>query len=75
MANLLFRAFGLAGIVLMGAALAIAPVAAVEGRMIPVSMLGIAGIACLVAAWAVRRFTPPAPDPAPPADPGGRDTV
>jgi len=71
MATALFRGFGLLGIVLMGAALAIAPVAAVEGRMVPVSMLGIAGIACLVAAWVARRFAPRLPEP-PPQDPEGQ---
>ena len=57
----LFRVFGLAGIVLLGAALAIAPIAAFENRMTTVSALGIAGIACLLVAWALRRIAPPPP--------------
>src|SRR5690606_14507094 len=64
----LFRLFGTLGIVLLGAALAIAPVAAFEDRMIVVSALGIAGIALLLAAWLLRKwdaFLHP-----PPADPG-----
>lgn len=52
----LFRVLGFAGVVLLGAALVIAPVAAFEGRMIVVSGLGIAGIACLLLAWLARRF-------------------
>jgi len=55
----LFRLFGIAGIVLMGAALAIAPIAAFEDRMPVVSGLGIGGIACLLVAWALRRIAPP----------------
>lgn len=51
----LFRIFGVAGIVLMGAALAFAPVLAFENRMTIVSALGIAGIACLLVAWWLRR--------------------
>ena len=54
----LFRVFGIAGIVLMGAALAIAPIAAFESRMTVVSGLGIVGIACLLVAWALRRNVP-----------------
>ena len=54
----LFRVFGIAGIVLMGAALAIAPIAAFENRMTVVSGLGIVGIACLLLAWALRRIAP-----------------
>jgi hypothetical protein len=57
----LFRLFGIAGIVLMGAALAIAPVAAFEDRMTTVSALGIAGMACLLVAWGLRRVTPAPP--------------
>jgi len=57
----LFRLFGVAGIVLLGAALAIAPIAAFENRMTVVSALGIAGIACLLAAWIVRAIAPPPP--------------
>ena len=58
----LFRVFGVAGIVLMGVALAIAPIAAFENRMTVVSGLGIVGIACLLLAWALRRIAPPPPD-------------
>jgi apolipoprotein N-acyltransferase len=69
MAVTLFRVFGIAGIVLIGAALAIAPIAAFENRMTTVSALGIAGIACLLVAWGLRRISPaPSPrdeDPAP----------
>ncbi|HVE50222.1 MAG TPA: hypothetical protein VNG69_11465 [Casimicrobiaceae bacterium] len=54
----LFRVLGVAGIVLLGAALAIAPIYAFEDRMTIVSGLGIAGIACLILAWLVRRFLP-----------------
>ncbi len=57
----LFRVFGVAGIVLMGAALAIAPIAAFENRMTVVSALGLVGIACLLVAWGLRRITPPPP--------------
>jgi hypothetical protein len=56
-----FRALGLIGAVLIGAALAIAPVAAFENRMTVVSALGIAGIVFLLLAWLVRRFAPPQP--------------
>lgn len=59
----LFRVLGFAGAVLLGAALAIAPVAAFENRMIVVSGLGIAGIACLLVAWIARRFAPERPAP------------
>jgi apolipoprotein N-acyltransferase len=62
----LFRLFGLAGVVLLGAALAIAPVAAFENRMTVVSGLGIAGIACLLVGWVLRRI---APSPSPPDEP------
>ncbi len=58
----LFRVFGVAGIVLMGAALAIAPIAAFENRMTVVSGLGLVGIACLLVAWALRRIAPPPRD-------------
>lgn len=54
-----FRALGLIGAVLIGAALAIAPVAAFENRMTVVSALGIAGIVFLLLAWLARRFAPP----------------
>jgi hypothetical protein len=57
----LFRIAGFAGIVLLGAALAIAPVFAFENKMTVVSALGIAGIACLLVAWVLRRMMPPAP--------------
>ena len=67
----LFRLFGVAGIVLLGAALAIAPVAAFGDRMTVVSALGIAGMACLLVAWGLRRIAPPPPpasgDEPPPA--------
>jgi apolipoprotein N-acyltransferase len=62
----LFRLFGVAGIVLLGVALAIAPIAAFEDRMTLVSGLGIAGIACLLVAWGVRRVAPPRPPDDPP---------
>lgn len=54
----LFRALGFIGAVLLGAALAIAPVAAFENRMTTVSALGIAGIVFLLLAWLARRFAP-----------------
>jgi hypothetical protein len=62
----LFRLFGIAGAVLMGAALAIAPIAAFGDRMTTVSALGIGGIACLLVAWGLRRIAPPPPPPPPP---------
>ena len=53
------RAFGVAGIVLLGIALALAPILAFQGDMIPVSAIGIGGIACLI----VMRLIPrPPPD-------------
>ena len=58
----LFRVFGVAGIVLMGAALAIAPIAAFENRMTVVSGLGLVGIACLLVAWGLRRIAAPPRD-------------
>jgi hypothetical protein len=65
----LFRVFGVAGIALLGAALAIAPVLAFENRMTIVSGLGIAGIACLLVAYALRKLMPPPGVPeAPPGD-------
>lgn len=67
-ARLVFRLFGSFGIVLLGAALALAPIFAFQDRMTVVSGLGIAGIACLLVAWAVRRWIPVAPDP-----PAGED--
>ena len=51
------RAFGLAGIVLLGVALALAPILAFRGEMTIVSALGIAGIACLI----VMRLLPRPP--------------
>ena len=57
-----FRVLGFIGAVLLGAALAIAPVAAFEDRMTVVSGLGIAGIAFLLLAWLARRLAPPRSD-------------
>jgi hypothetical protein len=59
---ILFRVAGIAGLVLLGAALAIAPIAAFQDRMTVVSGLGIAGIAMLVVAWLIRRRMPAAPE-------------
>lgn len=59
----LFRALGFIGAVLLGAALAIAPVAAFENRMTTVSALGIAGIVFLLLAWLARKLAPPADPP------------
>jgi hypothetical protein len=60
------RWLGIAGIVLLGIALAIAPILAFRGGMTYVSAIGIAGIACLI----VYRLLPrPAPREAPPGDP------
>jgi hypothetical protein len=61
------RAFGLAGILLLGVALALAPILAFQGEMILVSGIGIAGIACLI----VYRLLPRprgAAEPSPPVD-------
>ena len=44
------------GTVLLGAALVLAPIYAFTDRMTTVSALGIAGIAFLLAAWAVRKI-------------------
>ena len=55
------RAFGLAGIVLLGIALALAPILAFRGEMTLVSALGIAGIACLIVMRLLPR--PPVDDP------------
>jgi len=55
---LLFRVFGTAGIVLLGGALAIAPVLAFDNRMTIVTGLGVTGIACLLVAWGLRKLTP-----------------
>ena len=57
------RGFGTAGIVLLGIALALAPVLAFGGDMRVVTGLGIAGIACLI----VMRLLPRPPEPATPA--------
>ena len=54
-----FRLTGFAGIVLLGTALAIAPIAAFENRMTIVSGLGIAGMLLLLVAWLLRRFARP----------------
>jgi hypothetical protein len=51
------RGFGVAGIVLLGVALALAPILAFQGGMTYVSALGIAGIACLI----VYRLLPRPP--------------
>lgn len=51
-----FRLAGIAGTLLLGAALVIAPVAAFENRMTIVSALGIAGIVLLLVAWLLRRI-------------------
>ena len=60
----LVRLAGIAGTLLLGAALAIAPIAAFEDRMTIVSGLGIGGIALLLLAWLLRRFArrPSEPD-------------
>lgn len=58
-----FRILGFVGAVLLGAALAIAPIAAFENRMTVVSALGIAGIVALLIAWLARRFAPTPPEP------------
>lgn len=58
-----FRILGFVGAVLLGAALAIAPIAAFENRMTVVSALGIAGIVCLLIAWLARRFAPAPQEP------------
>ena len=55
----LFRILAGAGTVLLGAALIIAPIAAFNDRMTTVSGLGIAGMAFLLLAWLLRRFTRP----------------
>jgi hypothetical protein len=63
-----FRVLGFIGAVLLGAALAIAPVAAFEQRMTVVSGLGIAGMVFLLLAWLARKVARP---PQAPADDGG----
>ena len=55
----LFRILAGAGTILLGAALVIAPIAAFRDAMTTVSALGIAGIALLLVAWALRRLTRP----------------
>ena len=56
------RYFGIAGIVLLGIALALAPILAFQDRMSLVSAVGIAGIACLI----VMRLMPRPPSEEPP---------
>ncbi|MGH6784864.1 MAG: hypothetical protein ACREBP_09615 [Sphingomicrobium sp.] len=58
----LFRVCGFLGTALLGAALAIAPIAAFEDRMTLVSGLGIAGIVLLLVAWALRKLVRPPAD-------------
>ena len=58
------RCVGIAGIVLLGIALALAPILAFRGEMTLVSGVGIAGIACLI----VYRLLPRPPAPEPPPD-------
>jgi len=55
------RAFGVAGIVLLGIALALAPILAFQDGMSLASGLGIAGIACLIVYRLLPR--PPAGSP------------
>lgn len=52
------KALAVAGIVLLGGALAYAPIAAFDGDMTAVSKAGIAGAALVVLAWLLPR--PPA---------------
>ena len=52
----LFRLAGVAGTLFLGAALALAPIAAFENRMPIVSGLGIAGMLFLLVAWLARRI-------------------
>ena len=59
---------GLAGIVVLGAALAYAPIAAFGDDMVGVSRLGILGIALLLVAWRLPRGPDVPPDPPPPSD-------
>lgn len=63
------RALGLAGIALLGGALALAPIVAFGGDMRVVSGLGLAGIALLI----VMRLLPRPPSGG--ADPGDASTV
>lgn len=55
------RGFGTAGIVLLGIALALAPVLAFQGDMRIVTGFGLAGIACLIVMRLLPR-PPPAPE-------------
>ena len=55
------RVFGIAGTVLLGIALALAPILAFQDGMSLVSGLGIAGIACLIVYRLLPR--PPAGSP------------
>ena len=54
------RGFGIAGIVLLGIALALAPILAFQGEMRVVSGFGIAGIACLIVMRLLPRENVPA---------------
>jgi hypothetical protein len=63
------RGFGVAGIALLGVALAIAPIAAFQGHMTLVSGLGIAGIAALIVMRLLPR--PPTQDAEPPREDTG----
>ncbi len=54
------RAFGLAGTVLLGGALAWSPVAAFTGDMLTVTKMALAGVALLIVMWLLPR--PPQPD-------------
>ena len=54
------RGFGIAGIVLLGIALALAPILAFQGEMLTVSGFGIAGIACLIVMRLLPRENVPA---------------
>lgn len=58
---------GTAGIVLLGGALAVAPILAILGDMRMVTAAGVAGIALLI----VARFLPRAAEPEGPAAEGG----
>ncbi|MBK6805686.1 MAG: hypothetical protein IPG84_12855 [Betaproteobacteria bacterium] len=65
------RALGIAGTVLLGGALALAPIAAFGGDMRIVSGTGIAGIALLI----VMRLLPRPPEPDDDARPATGDDV
>jgi ABC-type transport system involved in cytochrome c biogenesis permease subunit len=58
------RWLGIAGITLLGGALALAPILAFTGGMTLVSGAGLAGVACLIA----MRWLPRAPEPDAPGD-------